>query len=125
MYNAGDDNITFSFNKIIVLPEELVKATRLLEGKGLIVTHNKSEDMQLVKWTYEDGLQIATDDGKRSSISMVQVVSDMKRTSEVYNAEGSIRHYYIYDHLLTRVIHTPMQMAELIETENIKLLEES
>lgn len=122
-YNYGDENIVISFHKIYVLPEEFVKASRSFLGKGFIVTNGKSDDIALVKWSFQDGLRMAEDD--RPPVLMVQITSDMTMTGQGYNAEGTMRHCYIYDGLGAKIIRSPMQMAELIETENIKLLEES
>jgi hypothetical protein len=109
MYSAGDEGIQFSFHKIVVLPDELVKATTSLMGKGLIVYRNMA----------------AWDDKVKDPVMMVQVVDDMKRIEERFDADGgNVRHYYIYDYLHTKLVKSPLVMAELIETENIKLLEE-
>lgn len=123
-YNLGDNNITIMFHKIFVLPEELVKASRSFLGKGFIVTCSREYDIALIKWTYQGGIPMVSED-EPPPVLMVQITQDMKMTGQGYNAEGTLRHCYFYDNLGATIVRSPMQMAELIENENTKLLEES
>jgi hypothetical protein len=97
LHNNGDTRITVTFHNIIVPPQDLIAATRSLKGKMLL--HKNSE-----------------------TGAAYMVVDDMRKVGEGWS--WGARVWHVFGYLVTVPVSNPLDMSEIIETENVKLLEE-
>ena len=94
--NHGDSGIEVTFHNILIPPKDLLAATRPMTGMILLPKHET------------DG-------------TAFMVTQDMKKVGEgwCWNA----RKWYVFGYLTVKPVRNPLDISEIIETENVKLLE--